>query len=180
MNEKNEIDYSAPAPETKDFILRIDDSEVDLDQVRVKMQDLECERNHYRTQLATLRQQLAESDLDNKCVKVSNDNLRSQLTTCQEQLRQAQAELNRLKGNKTYSFELEQQLKAAREDLEIYRKILSELFEWIYNEYGIHPAAFEQDTTPYNCWQNSVNVFHHPPQVEQPRTAGETAKEKEL
>jgi hypothetical protein len=61
MNEKNEIDYSAPAPETKDFILRIDDSEVDLDQVRVKMQDLECERNHYRTQLTTCQEQLRQA-----------------------------------------------------------------------------------------------------------------------
>ncbi len=47
-------DYSGPTPETDAFMLLIDDSEIDLNQVRAKLSDMECERNHARDQLKQL------------------------------------------------------------------------------------------------------------------------------
>lgn len=40
--------YDRPTPETESFMLRIDDSEIDLGQVEAKLKTLECERDYAR------------------------------------------------------------------------------------------------------------------------------------
>lgn len=50
-----EINYDAPTPETDAFILLIDDSEIDLGQVRSKLSGMECERDAARRETQQLQ-----------------------------------------------------------------------------------------------------------------------------
>ena len=36
-------------------------------------------------------------------------------------------------------------------------RALRELCDWINNEYAVHPAAFDEDTTPNAAWRTLVN-----------------------
>ena len=58
--------YDRPTPTTDAFMVRIDDSEIDLDLVRAAMADLECERD---SALAVLRDiaEMPSYDQDDHC-----------------------------------------------------------------------------------------------------------------
>jgi hypothetical protein len=47
--------YDRPTPETDAFILQIDDSAIDLGQVRSRLHDMECERDCAREAHARMR-----------------------------------------------------------------------------------------------------------------------------
>lgn len=51
--------YDRPTPETDAFMLQIDDSEIDLTQVRARLSDLECQRDSGEEWIATLETESA-------------------------------------------------------------------------------------------------------------------------
>ena len=50
------VNYDAPTPETDRFMLRIDDSTIDLGQVESALSDMECERDAARRERKCLRE----------------------------------------------------------------------------------------------------------------------------
>ena len=71
-SETNEVDYDQETPEARQFMKKIDDSDVDLDTIESRLQDLECERNSARKQrdAALAREQALKFDLETRELQI--------------------------------------------------------------------------------------------------------------